>query len=290
MFGPETRKAFGPAYDEQLGLKAAPGPALLLSMGSALEVRTPAGQIAGSLPVPAAAELAFDERVDVLWIRQPDRLWAVDLRAQAPKPMPIATGLADPLNFSVTVTQSDGSAHTVQSDACAVKTVDFDWGPKPKISASGATVENGAWLAQNLGRRQRDPSEWRGFDANSGFGTMKLPSTKGCVSRDMCGLTQPFGTDKKVLVMVSDRAPKCPMERCLLYDVDTKMYSSPVPPYQWTSFKGATPGTCGPFRFDKAQAWFTVGKNLCKVGGACEQLKGQPLGWLDRGPVVGSEN
>jgi hypothetical protein len=45
-------------------------------------------------------------------------------------------------------------------------------------------------------------------------------------------------------------------------------------------------GSCGPFRFDRDEATYAYGEQLCVPGGGCKPMPGFVLGFLAPGPTV----
>jgi hypothetical protein len=162
------------------------------------------------------------------------------------------------------------------------------------------------WVKEQQKRPEVPAPAAQSFDP--GAPRVTLPKGwSGCDDVERCGLAASFGSGALRLVLVRDNlGADCFQLGCLLHDPATDRFATPpvrvdeggmptltAQPTRWTSAADATPGSCGPYRFDEQGSVFLTHRYLCRLDGAasavtCEELPGEGIGWLRPGAVVGS--
>jgi hypothetical protein len=287
--------AISASWIDAIRAKAGSRPALLIWVDARLVAEAPDGAQLGSLAGIPAGAVALDPRMELVWIRQPDRLLVLDLRVPEPKPEIIATKLAGALDFEVRVSRRDTSFATVSRFCEKSPGVVLKWSTNPKLTSGDGKLVGRRWLASNRDRALIEIPELQNFDAESGWDDdrsnglepVQLPSRKRCQDEQVCGRFQYFGKLGWQLVLVGNRWDACPGSECMMLDPDRRKFATPPANAPWGTFEETKPGSCGPYRFDRSQVWYFSVASLCKLGGACRALPGRALGWVDPGPVIG---
>lgn len=287
--------ALSASWLDAIRAKARSRPALLIWADGRLVAQASDGTELGSLAGVRTGTVAFDPRMQLVWMRQPDRLLVLDLRAREPRPEIIATHLAGPLDFEVNVSRRDGSFAAISRFDESRPRVVLEWSANPKLGRSVGKLANKRWLATNLDRELIGFAGVQGFAAEDGWGDdrangltpLDIPNRMRCEDRELCGRFQHFGNAGWLLVLVGNRYDRAPYNECMLFDPNRRKYATSLQSAIWGTFEETKPGSCGPYWFDRSTAWYFSAETLCKVGGACRGLTGRPLGWVDAGPAIG---
>jgi hypothetical protein len=248
----------------------------------------------------AAERVVLDAELDLVWIQASATLDAVDLRAAGDGGVAVARGLPSGVPHEITVTRTvDGGTHvSVPSTSCdAGHVISLEWRAEPRLQTldeqtarwvepSGAALVGAAWLRAQLARGPgATPVTARGFPLGPVSGAPLLPSS-GC-AWDGCGRHVPFGGNGVELVVTSAERGDCLHLGCRLYDPAKKTFATPPAATAWGPLAATPEGTCGVYHFDRSAKRFLIGTSLCAVGGACEDLGGEAVGWLAGGVDVG---
>jgi hypothetical protein len=230
----------------------------------------------------------YDERLELVWFNDGERLWVLDLRSLAAPPVLIAAHVPPHAEFHVVRERLLEPA-----DGCdTVPVLRLNWSSKPTLEAWYATAPplapaGAAWLVAQLSRPARTLAEQKTFGST-------LAESKGagaparCEAPFVCGSSLPFGNGGRQLVLVeAGVGADCWAFGCLLRD-DTGALATPPEAKQWTSGAAVPPGSCGPYRFNQQGTAFLVGELLCAIGGSCQALSARTLGWLEPGSSVGA--
>ncbi len=228
----------------------------------------------------------YDERLDLVWFDDGERLWVLDLRSLAAPPVLIAEHVAPHAEFHVARERLLEPA-----DGCdTVPVLRLDWSSKPTFEAWYAAAPvlgagGTAWLVAQLSRPARPVVEQRTF----GSAPAEPPwsgAPAACEAPFICGASLPFGNGGRQLVLVeAGVGADCWHFGCVLRDASGAFAS---PPAAESSTGPAAPGSCGPYRFTRQGTAFLVGESVCSVGGSCQALDARTLGWLEPGLSVGA--
>jgi hypothetical protein len=245
----------------------------------------------GSAPrvlIPHADLAIYDPALELLWYLTADRLQVFDLRDMEAPPVLVARNMPDISRLVV----KRGQTSVSSEDGCDAPFAKLTWSGRPKLEAfstdepAAARIEGRDWLRAQLERPARPIGPRRDFTEEQ----VELPaSVLDCEMPEMCATVVDFGAYDWQLVLVRDAAGgDCWNRGCLLRDPHSKLYASPPTPRAWSPATSAAMGPCGLYFFDEKQTLFLVNRSLCRVGGDCQEIGGEALGWLVPGDVVGA--
>jgi hypothetical protein len=230
----------------------------------------------------------YDERLELVWFNDGERLWVLDLRSLAAPPVLIAAHVPPHAEFHVVRERLLEPA-----DGCdTVPVLRLNWSSKPTLEAWYAAAPplapaGAAWLVAQLSRPARTLAEQQTFGSTPAESKGSGAPAR-CEAPFVCGSSLPFGNAGRQLVLVeAGVGADCWHFGCLLRD-DTGALATPPEAKQWTSGAAVPPGSCGPYRFNQQGTAFLVGELLCAMGGSCQALSARTLGWLEPGSSVGA--
>jgi hypothetical protein len=158
-----------------------------------------------------------------------------------------------------------------------------------KQATAPASLVGRAWLRAQAGRAPR-PSRPERRDFSSAKPAPKAARAGlTCTTSDQCGTAIPFDGLGRLLVVVEHSMGDCHHYGCRLYEPATQRFATPPAASSWGPRAGVPAGPCGLYRFDRSGRRFLVGDHVCAVGGACEDLGGEAIGWLVPGADVGTD-
>lgn len=228
----------------------------------------------------------YDPALELVWMRDADRLLVLDLRAPKSTPVVIARGIPAVNRFSIE--REPSSVET--EDGCDLPAIALTWSKSPElegmlVDGPVGRIENSSWLRAMLDRQARHTGTRRSFSDDR----IALPKKLlHCEEPSACASTVAFGGPDQQLVLVRETmGGDCFQRACLVRNRQTGLFASALQLSDWKPATETRPGPCGPFHFDEAQSSFLVGRWLCKSGERCVSLEGTALGWLVPGDSVG---
>ncbi len=235
-----------------------------------------------------AQQSLYDERLELVWFEDGERLWVLDLRALAAGPVLIAEQLPQHSELHVARDRLLEPA-----DGCdTVPVLRLDWSARPAFEAWYATApplaaRGAAWLVAQLSRPARTLPEQHTF--GSGPDTATWSGAGGaCEAPFVCGSSLAFGRGQQLVLVEAGVGADCWHFACLLRDEETGAFATPPDAAHWGPAAAAQPGTCGPYRFNRSGTAFLVGELVCVTGGPCQAAGGRALGWLEPGLSAGA--
>ena len=282
---------------------------LVGTQGESVSLRWLDGQT--RVVVPGLSSWLYDPSHGLLWFLDEDRLGVADLREPAP-PAILATGIPGVGSLWVEWPESNAAQFVRPETGCEETSdaVELKLRAKPTLrmvesdQRRSLSRDGQRWLQQQLKRAESATPKGQSFDP--GAPRVALPKQwSGCDDAERCGLSAALGPWRLVLVR-DNLGADCFHLGCLLYDPIADRFASPpvlvdeggmpslaAQPPRWTSAQEATPGSCGPYRFDERGSAFLAHRFLCRLEGApsslrCEELPGDGIGWLRPGAVAGS--
>jgi len=279
---------------------------LVGTQGQDIALRSLDGQ--AHVVAPAVSSWLYDEAHGLLWLLDEDRLAVSDLRQESP-PVVLAKGLPPVGSIWVEWPKNGNSQFVRPETGCEESTdaVEVKLGSKPSLrlvdseQRKSFSPDGLRWLKAQTGRSATPSPPVKGFESDAQ--RVALPEKwSGCDDAERCGLSEAFGAGPLRLVLVKDTqgGGDCFQRSCLLFDPQTKRFSSPPilvdaggtpsvaprPPH-WTGAKEAAPGACGSYLFDKPGTRFLIRQFLCQLNGDCQDLGAEAIGWLQSGVIVG---
>lgn len=238
----------------------------------------------------AAQRGLYDERLELVWYEEGERLWVRDLRKLQAGPVLIAEHLPEHAEFHVART---ADLMLEPADGCdSMPVLLLNWSEKSVFEAFYTDVptlaaEGTAWLAAELKRPARTLPKARAFSEDQ-----REPAWNGaraqCEEPFVCGSSLAFGASTKQLVLTSAQSGDCWHFACVLRDPQTGTFGTAPDATSWGAASAAEPGSCGPYRFNRDGSAFLVDERLCLAGGSCQALGGRALGWLEPGVTLGA--
>jgi hypothetical protein len=262
--------------------------------GSRFLVETRTGQLVlrsvgtGAQQVLANAQRSlYDERLELVWFNDGERLWVLDLRSLAAPPVLIAEHVPPHAEFHVArerlLEPADGcdTVPVLRLNWTSKPTLEAWYAAAPPLAAAGA-----AWLVAQLSRPARTLAEQQTFGAARAEPT-GLGAAARCEAPFVCGSSLPFGNGGQLVLVEASVGADCWHFGCLLRD-DTGVFATPPEAKHWGPAAAVQPGSCGPYRFNLQGTAFLVGELVCATGGSCQALSARTLGWLEPGLIVGA--
>jgi hypothetical protein len=239
----------------------------------------------------AAQRSLYDERLELVWYEDGERVWVIDLRTLGSAPVLIAEHVADHSELHVAREQA---GLLEPADGCdSVPVLRLNWSAKPGFEAWYTDVpalasEGSAWLLAERARTARSLPPAQAFSdshresAWSGDGSQ-------CEDPFVCGSSLTFGAGPRQLLLVSARVGSdCWHFECVLRDPQTGSFATAPEAPSWGAASATQAGSCGPYRFNRDGSAFLVDERLCLSGGSCQALGGRALGWLEPGVTLGA--
>jgi hypothetical protein len=247
----------------------------------------------------AASWVFLDTTLDLVWVQGAESLDVIDVRAATDEVVAIARGLPSALPISITRTTDGGSHATASPSGCdSGRTLALEWEAPPRLrlldtrgwtKPEGARLVGAAWLDAQIARPPGAVNvERREFPLD---GSPVGPAFSGRGSRcpaAPCGRPIPFDGSGVQLVVTSFDQGDCVHLGCHLYDPAAKKFATPPMARSWGDLDRTPAGPCGVYHFDRTGKRFLVETSLCAVGGACQDLGGDAVGWLSGGVDVGA--
>ena len=283
---------------------------LVGTQGESVSLRSLGGQT--RTLVPGLSSWLYDPSHGLLWFLDEDRLGVADLRGQA-APMLLAKGVPEVGSLWVEWPSSSAAQFVRVETGCEEDSnaLELKLGAKPSLRMvesnrrRSLSKDGLRWLQEQQKRVESTPPRVESFDP--GARRVALPKGwSGCEDAERCGLSAAFGASALRLVLVrDDLGADCFHLGCLLYDPAADRFSSPpvlvdeggmpslaTQPPRWTSAAEATPGSCGPYRFDESGTALLAHRYLCKLDAAsstirCDDLAADGIGWLRPGAIAG---
>jgi hypothetical protein len=243
----------------------------------------------------------LDPPLDLLWIQGATTLDVLDLRAPSCLPTHVVSGL--PENVAIEIDRDTGTERTQLKvpDVCSRDAYLFlDWSSSPAVRFVGgdevkskevvsrASLIGKSWLTRELHRVPGKASFTRKDLTTAPAGPVFVRKA-ACSVPDLCGRALPFGSSGQLLILTGHSEADCQHYACKLFDPASKTFASPPSPKRFAGFDAIEPGPCGLYRFDRVGEHYLFGETLCSVGGSCEPMGGEAIGWLDGGAAVGTE-
>lgn len=239
----------------------------------------------------SAQRSLYDERLELVWFDDGDKLWVLDLRRPGSRAILIADHV--PQYSELHVARTPGQLLEPADSCDTVPVLRLNWSVKPAFEAWYATapplsVEGKHWLLAELGRPERAVMDQQVFAATDP--DIALPETlQQCEEPTACGASLPFAKRDWELVLVKAAlSADCWHYACLFRDINTGAFATTPEPKHWGRAAEVEPGPCGRYLFNQDGSSFLVGDLLCMAGRTCQKLEGRALGWLVPGAIVGA--
>jgi hypothetical protein len=225
----------------------------------------------------------------------------IDLRAGGNgEVVAIARGLPASVPISV-MRKLEGGAHVSVSDTpCDIgRSLALHWEDDSRlqyvdgetagwVEPRGSTLVGASWLRAELARQPRTkPVVRRDFPLDGPAAPLSVLPSK--CAWGACGRPIPFDGSGVEIVVTSFERGDCVHLGCNLYDPAKNKFGTPPVATTWGKLDDVPPGPCGVYHFDRTGARFLVQTSLCVVGGKCEALGGDAVGWLGEDVRVGTE-
>ena len=251
---------------------------------------------------PRAATWVFhDPKLDLLWIQTNDEVHVVDLRADKDEATLIASGLPPGVPIGITRRTPTGSHASTSPSGCdSGRTLLLDWAQAPRcryldehtagwIEPHGTTLQGRAWLLAQL-TRGAGPADVtrRDFPFGQGQQLGAIAGRGAQCSSEVCGRPIDFDGTGVTLVVTRFEQGDCQHLACHLHDPSTKKFATPPVAASWGDLDSVASGPCGVYHFDRSGRRFLIGGRQCSVGGVCEPIGGEGVGWLSGGVDVGA--
>lgn len=303
----------GPEPDRRASTQSrepiATGPLLLVATRAEVRVESLMGEVTKTLLVSDTPDAVVDPVHDVLWIRSPPAVWAVDLRHADLAPVQVldAVGAVDVLEvrfgkraesrtwpatfdwppyFGASVVRITAGESTPQAIVAGVVGPSPGDVPRHLEAAEGRArrigMLNTSWLAQRAGRKARTLDRRRLGSA----GRVRVPGKRSCDAAP-CGSAAAFGETGWFLVLTRQWCAEGCGSECSLFDPKRGRWADPVR-LKWSA--RPVDGSCGPYLFDPSGTRWAAVEARCTVADGCRDFAGtNALGWTQAGPIVGHD-
>ncbi len=244
----------------------------------------------GQVLAHAAQRALYDERLELVWYEDGERLWVRDLRKLQADPVLIAEHLSEHAELHVA---RKADLMLEPADGCdSVPVLLLNWSEKSAFEAfytdvPALTAEGSAWLAAELKRPARTLPKTQAFSETQRDSAWTGDRSQ-CEEPFVCGSSLTFGAGTKQLLLTSAHSGDCWHFACVLRDSQTGAFTTAPDAKSWGAASAASPGSCGPYRFNRDGSAFLVDERLCLADGSCQALGGRALGWLEPGVTLGA--
>jgi hypothetical protein len=242
--------------------------------------------------------VSLDAKLDLLWVQGPESLDVIDLRAATDEVVAVARGLPPALPISVTRTTDGGSHASASPSSCdSGRSLELAWKAPPRLTLldargwaepAGSRLVGAAWLGAQLARAPGAVRVARRDFPFDGSPAAPLSARGARCPAAPCGRPISFDGSGVQLVVTSFDQGDCIHLGCHLYDPAAKKFATPPVARAWGDLDRTPAGPCGVYHFDRSGKRFLVETSLCAVGGACQDLGGDAVGWLSGGVDVGT--
>jgi hypothetical protein len=233
----------------------------------------------------------YDERLELIWYEDGERLWVLDLRKLETTPVLIAEHVPEHAEFHVA---READRLLEPADGCdSVPILRLNWSAKPGFegwyaNAPALAAEGRAWLVAELGRTARQLPLAQAFSETHTERAWKGDRSQ-CAEPFVCGSSLSFGVGVRQLLLVSaHQGDDCWHFECVLRDGQSDAFGTPPDARRWGAASTAQPGSCGPYRFNRDGSALLVDERMCVTGGSCQALGGMALGWREPGVTLGA--
>jgi hypothetical protein len=250
-------------------------------------------------PVDSAA---WDPRQDLLWLLREHRLEVLDLREEAPSPVPILANVPDnyapqfavqgvssagtyngySFFYTILIWQSSGEAK-LELGQGLWSDLDMDQLPEKQKELGRVKIVGAKWLKA---QRARAPHAVPSPTKPARLPDVVLPKGMGkCEVQDICGHAESFGATGLVLVVAKHECGDACHTGCVLYDPAKKLFASPDNPGVWAPTMAVESGSCADYQFSgdhylSNDIYYHRGSLVCTLK-ACTTLESTAIGWLD---------
>jgi hypothetical protein len=263
--------------------------------------RTTDGRRSRVLWTGVATWVVLDSALDLVWVQGNETLDVIDLRAESDEVVAVAKGLPAALPITIIRTTSTATHASASPSSCdSGRSLTLEWKEDPRLrlldaraagwtDPEGATLVGASWLRKQLARpRREDHAPRREFPFSEAPPGSPFSARQSKCPAAPCGMPISFDGSGVELVVTSLEQGDCLHLGCHLYDPAKKKFATPPSPTTWGEIESIPSGPCGPYHFDRAGKHFLIDRTLCAVGGLCQDLGGQAVGWLSAGVDVGS--
>jgi hypothetical protein len=238
----------------------------------------------------SVSDALYDPKLELVWL-EGDSLRVVDLRRPGTDPIVIARDWQRTSRLSI----SHPASSLSDNETCDVgDATSLTWDENPKLERIDEQdvelrLESKDWLRAELHRPSRTVMDEAAFSLRYEQPRVQLPADIAhCEDPDECGRTVAFGASGLQLVLAVTLTGDCWHPYCLFHDPKSGVWTSPVLGDRWQGSAGGQAGPCGDYAFDRTGRSFLLGDRLCEIGGGCQDLGGDALGWRNPGSSVGA--
>ena len=277
-------------------------PVALVHTRDAVLARAVEGGRSRVLWTGTATEVVLDAALDLVWVQGNEALDVIDLRARKDNVVGIARGLPSGVPISVTRRMGGGAHASVPPGSCDIgRSLELDWQNHPRlqyldgntagwVEPGSATLIGAPWLRAELAREPGiTHAMLRGFPLGGPAPAAPFAARQPKCAWGGCGRPIPFDGSGVELVVTSFERDDCAHLGCHLYDPAKKKFATPPVATAWGAIDAVPSGPCGVYHFDRSGKRFLIRTSVCKVGGKCEDLGGDAVGWLSGDVSVGED-
>lgn len=243
----------------------------------------------------------LDGGIDLLWLREGTNVSVVDLRAKAPKRIPIARAVPADVSLRVERMAKDEVVSLSRTDVCSDEFISIAWyvmrierylvDAEADLETSAKLIGK-AWLKANKSREgPTEPGSLNPWDDGAAAPITMTGALVRCAEGADCKRSIDFGAKGWQLVVAGAtnrdaNSSRCFSYSCLLYDPKTRTFASPEDSGRWGAPDGRAARPCGPFLFDSAGKQYLTRSHLCDLDHGCRDAGGETIGWLPFGPRI----